>query len=148
MITGKTIALTRQTFVDKITSLLFNMLSRLVITFLPRSKCFLISWLQSPSAVILEPRDGRAGVLVAAMGVLERSASERNHRTSEVRGRSQEDPMPKGQRPSEVAPHPRSGAVVESARLRRCRNSREELPHVLGQGGGREEMSSVQGQGR
>ena len=55
MTTGKTIALTRWTFVDKIMSLLFNMLSRLVITFLPRSKHLLISWLQSPSAVILEP---------------------------------------------------------------------------------------------
>ena len=55
MTTGKTIALTRWTFVGKIMSLLFNMLSRLVITFLPRSKCLLISWLQSPSAVILEP---------------------------------------------------------------------------------------------
>ena len=55
MTTGKTIALTRQTFVDKVLSLLFNMLSRLVITFLPRSKRLLISWLQSPSAVILEP---------------------------------------------------------------------------------------------
>ena len=55
MTTGKTIALTRQTFVGKVMSLLFNMLSRLVITVLPRSKCFLISWLQSPSAVILEP---------------------------------------------------------------------------------------------
>ena len=55
MTTGKTIALSRQTFVDKVTSLLFNMLSRLVITFLPRSKCLLISWLPSPSAVILEP---------------------------------------------------------------------------------------------
>ena len=54
--TGKTIALTWQTFVDKITSLLFNMLSRLVIAFLPRSKCLLISWLQSPSAVILETK--------------------------------------------------------------------------------------------
>jgi len=53
--TGKTIALTRQTFVDKVMSLLLNMLSRLVITFLPRSKHLLISWLQSPSAVILEP---------------------------------------------------------------------------------------------
>ena len=52
---GKTIALTRWTFVDKVMSLLFNMLSRLVITFLPRSKLLLISWLQSPSAVILEP---------------------------------------------------------------------------------------------
>ena len=55
MTTGKTIALTRRTFVDKVMSLLFNMLSRLVITFLPRSKHLLISWLQSPSAVILEP---------------------------------------------------------------------------------------------
>ena len=56
MTTGKTIALTRRTFVDKVISLLFNMLSRLVITFLPRSKRLLISWLQSLSAVILEPR--------------------------------------------------------------------------------------------
>ena len=55
MTTGKTIALTRWTFVGKVMSLLFNMLSRLVITFLPRSKHLLISWLQSPSAVILEP---------------------------------------------------------------------------------------------
>ena len=55
MTTGKTIALTRWTFVGKVVSLLLNMLSRLVITFLPRSKCLLISWLQSPSAVILEP---------------------------------------------------------------------------------------------
>ena len=54
--TGKTIALTRWTFVDKVMSLLFSMLSSLVITFLPRSKHLLISWLQSPSAVILEPR--------------------------------------------------------------------------------------------
>ena len=57
MTTGKTIALTRRTFVDKVMSQLFNMLSRLVITFLPRSKHLLISWLQSPSAVILEPRE-------------------------------------------------------------------------------------------
>ena len=56
MTTGKTIALTRQTFVGKLMSLLFNMLSRFIITFLPRSKCLLISWLQSPSAVILEPK--------------------------------------------------------------------------------------------
>ena len=56
MTTGKTIALTRRTFVDQVVSLLFNMLSRLVITFLPRSKRLLISWLQSPSAVILEPK--------------------------------------------------------------------------------------------
>ena len=54
MTTGKTIALTRRTFVDKVMSLLFNILSRVVITFLPRNKHLLISWLQSPSAVILE----------------------------------------------------------------------------------------------
>ena len=56
MTTGKTIDLTIQTFVGKVMSLLFNMLSRLFITFLPMSKCLLISWLQSPSAVILEPK--------------------------------------------------------------------------------------------
>ena len=56
MTTGKTVALTRWTFVGKVMSLLLNMLSRLVITFLQRSKCLLISWLQSPSAVILEPK--------------------------------------------------------------------------------------------
>ena len=56
MTTGRAIALTRQTFVGKVMSLLFNMLSRLVIVFLPRSKCLLISWLQSPSAVIWEPK--------------------------------------------------------------------------------------------
>ena len=55
MTTGKTMALSRWTFVGKVMSLLFNMHSRLVITFLPRSKCLLISWLQSPNAVILEP---------------------------------------------------------------------------------------------
>jgi len=57
MTTGKTIALTRWTFVGKVMSLLFNMLSRLFIAFLPRSKCLLISWLPSPSAVILEPKN-------------------------------------------------------------------------------------------
>ena len=56
MLTGKTIALTRWTFVGKVMSLFFNMLSRLVITFLPRSKRLLISWLQSPSAVNLKPK--------------------------------------------------------------------------------------------
>ena len=56
MTPGKIIALTRQTFVGKVMSLLFNMLSQLVIAFLPRSKCLLISWLQSPSAMILEPK--------------------------------------------------------------------------------------------
>ena len=57
MTTGKTIASTRQTFVGKVMSLLYNMLSRLVIAFLPRSKHLLISWLQSPSAVILQPQN-------------------------------------------------------------------------------------------
>ena len=57
MTTGKTIALTRRTFVGKVMSLLLNMLYRLVLTSLPRSKCLLISWLQSPSAVILEPKE-------------------------------------------------------------------------------------------
>ena len=56
MTTGKPIALTRSTFVGKVIPLLFNMLSRLVITFLPKSKHLLISWVQSPSAVILEPQ--------------------------------------------------------------------------------------------
>ena len=56
MTTGKTIALTRRNFVDKVMSLLFNMLLKFVIAFLPRSKRLLISWLQSPSAVILEPK--------------------------------------------------------------------------------------------
>ena len=56
MTTGKTIALMRQTFVGKVMSVLLNMLSRLVMTFLPRSKRLLISWLQSPSTVILEPK--------------------------------------------------------------------------------------------
>ena len=55
MTSGKTIALTRWTFVGKVISLLLNMLSRLVITFLPRNKCLLISWLQLPSAMLLEP---------------------------------------------------------------------------------------------
>ena len=63
MTTGKTIALTRWTFVGKVMSLIFNMLSRLVIVFLPRSKCLLISWLQSPSAVILEPPKIKSGTV-------------------------------------------------------------------------------------
>ena len=63
MTTGKTIALTRWTFVGKVMSLLLNMLSRLVITFLPRSKHLLISWLQSPSAVILEPKKIKSDTL-------------------------------------------------------------------------------------
>ena len=60
MTTGKNIALTRQAYVGKVMSLLFNMLSRLAIAFLPRSKYLVISWLQSPSAVILEPKKTKA----------------------------------------------------------------------------------------
>ena len=56
MTTGKTVALTRRTFIGKVMPLVFNMLCRLVLTFLPRSKCLLISWLQSPFAVVLEPQ--------------------------------------------------------------------------------------------
>ena len=63
MTTGKTIALTRQTFVGKVITLLLNMLSSLVITFLPRSKCLLISWLQSPSAVIWEPPQNKSATV-------------------------------------------------------------------------------------
>ena len=66
MTTGKTIALTRQTLVDKVMSLLFNMLSRLVTTFLPRSKRLLISWLQSPSAVIWECRKIKSATVSTA----------------------------------------------------------------------------------
>ena len=69
MTTGKTIALTRWTFVSKVMSLLFNMLSRLVVTFLPRSKRLLISWLQSPSTVILEPKKTKS-VTVSTVHIL------------------------------------------------------------------------------
>ena len=64
MTTGKTVALTRCTFVGKVKSLLLNMLSRLVITFLPTSKHLLISWLQSPSAVILEPKKIKSDTVI------------------------------------------------------------------------------------
>ena len=66
MTTGKTIALTRQTFVDKIMSLLFNVLSRLVIAFLPKNKHLVISWLHLPSAVILEPRKIKSATVSTA----------------------------------------------------------------------------------
>ena len=69
MTTRKTIALTRQTFVGKVMSLLFNMLSRLVITFLPRSKHLLISWLQSPSAVILESPRQEMSVTISTVSL-------------------------------------------------------------------------------
>ena len=68
MTTGRTIPLTRQAFVGKVMSLLFNMLSRLVILFLPRSKRLLISWLQSPSAVILEPQSNKEQQTVSKLG--------------------------------------------------------------------------------
>ena len=63
MTVGKTIALTRWTFVGKVMSMLFNTLSRLVIAFLPRSMCFLISWLQSPSAVIVQPKKIKSAIV-------------------------------------------------------------------------------------
>ena len=65
MTTRKTISLTIQTFVGKVMSLLFNMLSRLVIAFLPRNKCLVISWLQSPSAVIFEPKKIKSATVSA-----------------------------------------------------------------------------------
>ena len=68
--TGKTIALTIQTFVSKVMSLPFNMLSRFVIAFLPRTKRLLISWLQSPSAVILEPKKIKSGTVSIVLDVL------------------------------------------------------------------------------
>ena len=68
MTTGKTTALTKRTFVGKVMYLLFNVLSRLVITFLPRSKCLLISWLQSPSAVILEPKKIKSDTVSTVLG--------------------------------------------------------------------------------
>ena len=69
MSTGKTIALTRRTFVGKVMSLLFNMLSRFVIAFLSRSKHLLISWLQSPSTVILEPRNKVCHVSIVSLSI-------------------------------------------------------------------------------
>ena len=74
MTTGKTIALTRRTLVGKVMSLLFNMLSRLVITFLPRSKCLLISWLKSPSAVIWEPPKIKSDTVSTVSPSISRSA--------------------------------------------------------------------------
>ena len=71
------------------------------------------------------------------------SAAKRSHPPSEVRGRSQEDPMPKGRRPRGVTPRPRSGAATESTRLRRHRNGGEELPRVLSQGGAAERRYPV-----
>ena len=76
------------------------------------------------------------------------SMAERSYPTSEVRGRSQEDTTPEGRWPRGVTPHPRSGAVAKSARLRWRRNGREELPCVQGWGGGQEELPDVRGQGQ
>ena len=85
MTTGKTTALTRQTFVDKAMSLLFNLPSRLVITFLPRSKHLLISWLKSPFAVILEPQKIKSDTVSPSISVeLILKASERQIWSSEV----------------------------------------------------------------
>ena len=75
------------------------------------------------------------------------SRAERSYPTSEVRGRSWEDPMPKGRRPRGVTPHPRSGAAAECARLQRCRNSGEELPKSEVRGSGQEELPHTRGQG-
>ena len=75
------------------------------------------------------------------------SVAERKYPTSEVRGRSQEDPMPEGWRPRGVTLHPRSGAVAQNARLQRCRNGQEELPKSKVRGSGREEIPRERGQG-
>ena len=71
MTTGKTIALTRRTFVGKVIALLFNMLSKWVITFLPRSKCLLISWLLSPSAMILEHKKIKSDTIPTVSPILQ-----------------------------------------------------------------------------
>ena len=86
MTTGKTITLTRWTFVDKVMSLLFNMLSRLVITFLSRSKRLLISWLQSPSAVILESRKIRSATVSPSMLLLLKQLNEKSVENFNVLG--------------------------------------------------------------
>ena len=95
MTTGKTIALTRWTFVSKVMSLLFNMLSRLAITFLPRSKRLLISWLHSPSTVILEPKKMKSVSVEKSPKILalkvSGSWSQEFHRTGET-----ETPLLKG----------------------------------------------------
>ena len=110
MTTGKTIVLTRQIFVGKVMSLLFNMLSRLVINFLPKSKHLLISWLQSPSAWILEPQK------IKSPHPRSQSGTRRNYPTSEVRGRSREEQLNL------------QGAVAEQAQ-----EGLEELFHIQGQ---------------
>ena len=84
MTTGKTIALTRWTFVGKVMPQLLNMLSRLVITFLPRSMCLLISWLQSPSAVILEPRKIKSDTVSTVSPSICHERLENSSRKSEI----------------------------------------------------------------
>ena len=83
---------------------------------------------------------------VDATGAL--SPAERSYPTSEVRSSSREDPMPEGRQPRGVTPHPKSGAAAESARLRRHRNGREELPKSEVRGGSWEELPHVRGQGQ
>ena len=85
MTPGKTIALTRRTFVGKVMSMLFNMLSRLVITFLPRSKHLLISWLQPPSAVILEPKKIKSDTVSTVSQSSSGNGSYGNHQTAKNR---------------------------------------------------------------
>ena len=83
MTTGKTIALTRRAFVGNVMSLFFNMLSKLVIPFLLRSKCLLISWLYSPSAVILEPRKVKSGAAAKRINPMSKEWWLRGHRRAE-----------------------------------------------------------------
>ena len=87
MTTGKTIALTRQTFVGKVISLLLNLLSRLTITFLPRSKRLLISWLQSPSAVILEPPKIKSDTVSTVSPSMAYEQASTNSKTPQSRAR-------------------------------------------------------------
>ena len=133
MTTGKTIALTRWIFVGKVMSLLFNMLSMLVITFLPRNKCLLISWLQSPSAVILEPPKIKSATVSTVSPSISHEVIEqrmrgtgvakRSYPMSEVRSSGQEElPHVQGQEwwPRGDTPCPRSGAAA----MRRCPTSK------------------------
>ena len=87
MTTGKTIALTRWTFVGKVMSLFFNMLSRMVITFLPRSKHLLISWLQSPSAVILEPRKIKSDTVSTVSPSISHSCEKKRSKKQKRKGK-------------------------------------------------------------
>ena len=132
MTTGRKIALTRWTFVSKVMSLLFNMLSRLVITFLPRSKRLLISWLQSPSTVILEAKTmksdtvstvspsishevmGRIAQKRAGCDRPRRSVAVRSYQPPKVRGSDRERQAATAQerRPRGPSPRPRSGALL------------------------------------